>query len=105
MARAAETAARAGREERTRESLVPERVVARGTSLARDPYARPRRIGEAAPEAPAYEVTSVAVLPAEEEPAETLDGQPPVEGDGVAAAGASLAGLLVPPPSDLLPEL
>ena len=34
-----------------------------------------------------------------------LGGEPPVEGDGVAAAGASLAGLLVPPPSDLLPEL
>ena len=33
-----------------------------------------------------------------------LGGLPPVEGDGVAAAGASLDGLEVPPPSDLLPE-
>ena len=42
----------------------------------RDPHTRPRRIGDPAPEAPAYEVTSIAVLPAEEEPAETLDGEP-----------------------------
>jgi len=34
-----------------------------------------------------------------------LGAAPPVEGDGVAAAGASLEGLLVPPPSDLVPEL
>ena len=33
-----------------------------------------------------------------------LGAVPPVEGDGVVAAGASLAGLLEPPPSDLLPE-
>ena len=34
------------------------------------------RPGEKAPEPPAYEVTSVTVLPAEEEPSETLDGVP-----------------------------
>src|SRR5438132_8537750 len=92
VARAAETAARAGREQRTRESLAPERVVARGTSLARDPYARPRRVGEPAPEAPAYEVTSVAVLPAEEEPSETLDGRPPgADGDGTGDGSSGVA--------------
>lgn len=34
-----------------------------------------------------------------------LGAFPPVEGDGVAAAEASLEGLLLPLPSDLLPEL
>ena len=34
-----------------------------------------------------------------------LGAAPPVDGEGVAAAGASLEGLLVLPPSDLLPEL
>ncbi len=33
-----------------------------------------------------------------------LGGLPPVEGEGVAAAGASLLGVEVPPPSDLLPD-
>ncbi|MGH2475164.1 MAG: hypothetical protein ACRDIL_07850, partial [Candidatus Limnocylindrales bacterium] len=48
--------------------------------------ARGRRAAEAADAAPGsiLEVTSVTVLPAEEQPDETLDGQPP-EGEGVAA--------------------
>ena len=63
------------REARTIETLAPERVAGAG-GRDENRYARPRRIGEPAPEAPAYEVTSVAVLPAEEEPAATLDGVP-----------------------------
>src|SRR5439155_77996 len=78
------------------------RAVARGTSLARDPYARPRRVGEPAPEAPAYEVTSVAVLPAEEEPSETLDGRPPgADGDGAGDGSTGVA----PTVSDWLPGI
>jgi excinuclease ABC subunit B len=72
VARAAEQAARDSRKSKTAASLTPEVLVAAGGggrgAPGRDPYARPRRIGEAAPEAPAYEVTSIAVLPAEEEP-------------------------------------
>jgi hypothetical protein len=43
---------------------------------------RTARAGERAAEGPSFEVTSVTVLPAEEEPADTLDGIPPTDGDG-----------------------
>ena len=66
---------------------------------ARDPYARPRRVGDPAPEAPAYEVTSIAVLPAEEEPSESLDGQPREQIDDPDGAGVA------PTVSDWLPGI
>jgi excinuclease ABC subunit B len=47
-----------------------------GGLLAAAERARGRRADEARAAAPAMEVTSVAVLPAEEEPAATLDGDP-----------------------------
>ncbi len=70
VARAAEGAARSSREAATVASVAPGskgRTRADGTR---------RRPGEKVPEPPAYEVTSVTVLPAEEEPAQTLDGVP-----------------------------
>jgi excinuclease ABC subunit B len=75
VARAAEAAAREGRQAKTTALLTPEVLVA--ARPGRDPYARPRRVGEAAPEAPAYEVTSVAVLPAEDEPLAAEGGEDP----------------------------
>ena len=88
VARAAEKAARGRtRGEDVAAALTPDGAAARG-GPARDPYARPRRVGEPAPEAPAYEVTSVAVLPAEEEPAATLDGEPHEHGDRRGSATA-----------------
>ena len=101
VARAAENAARSGREARTIETLAPERVAAGGRP-GRDPYARPRRVGEPAPEAPAYEVTSVAVLPAEEEPAASLDGVPHDHDDAGADGGD---GTGAPTASDWLPGI
>jgi hypothetical protein len=47
-----------------------------GGLLAAAERARGRRADDARAAAPAMEVTSVAVLPAEEEPAATLDGEP-----------------------------
>ncbi len=44
--------------------------------------ARGRRRDEARAASPAMEVTSVTVLPAEDEPSQTLDGDPHGEGDG-----------------------
>src|SRR4029079_18822250 len=73
-----------------------------GARSDRDPYARPRRVGEPAPEAPAYEVTSVAVLPAEEEPAATLDGVPHDHDDAGADGGD---GTGAPTASDWLPGI
>jgi hypothetical protein len=46
--------------------------------------ARGRRMAEAASEGPAFEVTSVTVLPADEEPAATADGVPGID-EGTAA--------------------
>ena len=96
VARAAEGAARASRQDRTVASVAPERLgpgragaAARPGAPARDPYARPRKIGEPAPEAPAYEVTSIAVLPAGEEPVATGDGESPGTEDGGVAHPAS----------------
>ena len=99
VGRAAESAARAGREARTVASVTPALRPARGAARARDPYARPRRIGDPAPEAPAYEVTSVAVLPAEEEPGRTLDGDPLERIDDPDGSGAA------PTVSDWLPGI
>src|SRR5204863_7221758 len=98
-ARAAEQAARDSRQAKTAAAVSPGLLVAAGVP-GRDPYARPRRVGEAPPATPAYEVTSVVVLPAEEEPLETIDGRPPdaAEGDGDPNAAA-------PTVSDWLPGI
>jgi hypothetical protein len=49
-------------------------------------------------EGPSFEVMSVTVLPAEDEPADTLDGIPPIEGDGDGATDENTA-------SDWLPGI
>ncbi len=81
VGRAAEQAARASRQANTVASITPEEIAARRAA----PQTRPRRRGDPAPEAPAVEVTSVAVLPAEEEPVATLDGVPGGDGDDAGA--------------------
>ncbi len=100
VGRAAEGAARVGRKDRTIEAVAPRRLApSRPGAPARDPYARPRRVGEPAPQAPAYEVTSVAVLPADEEPGELLGSEGP--GEPEAAKDAGLAHTV----SDWLPGI
>ena len=75
VGRAAEQAARSGREAATVAAVAPAGRPGRRSGAAPAPRGRPRRPGDRAPETPTFEVTSVAVLPAEEEPGETLDGE------------------------------
>ncbi len=59
-----------------------------GLGAAADRRRASRAAAERA-EGPAFEVTSVTVLPAEDEPDETLDGRPPVDEEAAAIAGVT----------------
>ena len=75
------------------QSVVVGRAAERAAADARRHDGRPRRPGERPPPTPGIEVTSVRVLPSDEEPAAALDGQLPDreegEGDGRSGATAS----------------
>ena len=75
------------------QSLIVGRAAERAASEARRSVRAGDRRGEAhKPPAPVFEVTAVEVLPAEEEPAATLDGAPP-EGELAGVASDWLPGI------------